>query len=157
VRHCSGDDASLLRAIRLEALLDSPQAYGSTYQECRTWADRHWRALCREWNYYIAEFEGRVSGVVSGGMNEQHPGTRWLYGMYVSPSARGSGIADQLVEVVEQWARNEGVDSLYLHVAEPMVRARAFYEKVGFRPTGDVITMERDASIHLHTMVKALD
>jgi GNAT superfamily N-acetyltransferase len=90
-------------------------------------------------------------------MNEQHPGTRWLYGMYVSPSARGSGIADQLVEVVEQWARNEGVDSLYLHVAEPMVRARAFYEKVGFRPTGDVITMERDASIHLHTMVKALD
>jgi GNAT superfamily N-acetyltransferase len=157
VRHCSIDDASLLRGIRLEALLDSPQAYGSTYEECRTWADRHWRALCREWNYYIAEDKGRVVGVASGGKNELHPGTRWLYGMYVSPASRGEGIAEQLVDVVEQWARKEGVDALYLHVSEPMLRARAFYERVGFNATGEVMTMDRDASILLHTMVKSLD
>jgi GNAT superfamily N-acetyltransferase len=157
VRHCSVNDAPLLRAIRLEALLDSPEAYGSTYKESRTWADRHWQALCRQWNYYLGEHEGRVVGVASGGLNELHPGTRWLYGMYVSPSARGSGVADLLVNVVEKWARSEGADELYLHVAEPMARARAFYESVGFRATGDVIKMDRDQSILLATMVKSLD
>lgn len=157
MRHCSVNDALLLRAIRLEALLDSPEAYGSTYKESRTWADRHWQALCRQWNYYLGEHEGRVVGVASGGLNELHPGTRWLYGMYVSPSARGSGVADLLVDVVEKWARSEGADELYLHVAEPMARARAFYESVGFRATGDVIKMDRDQSVLLATMVKSLD
>jgi GNAT superfamily N-acetyltransferase len=149
-------DASLLRAIRLEALLDSPQAYGSTYQESRTWADRHWRALCREWNYYLAEREGRVVGVASGGTNELHPGTRWLYGMYVSPSSRATGVAHRLLVTVETWAQQEGAESLYLHVAAPMLRARAFYEREGFVATGEVHVMDRDPTIELATMVKHL-
>jgi GNAT superfamily N-acetyltransferase len=156
VRHCSVDDSALLRAIRLEALLDSPEAYGSTYEEARTWADRHWKALARQWNYYLGELDGRVVGVASGGTNESHPGTRWLYGMYVSPSARGSGVADQLVVAVEQWTREQGVDKLYLHVAGPMSRARAFYESVGFAMNGDVMNMARDPTIQLATMVKSL-
>ena len=149
-------DASLLRAIRLEALADSPQAYGSSYEETSAWSNRHWRALCRQWNYYLAEHEGRVVGVASGGTNNVHPGTRWLYGMYLSPSARGTGVAQQLVEAVESWARDEGVDSLFLHVAEPMARARAFYEKEGFVLTGEVIVMQRDPTIQLSTMAKRL-
>jgi GNAT superfamily N-acetyltransferase len=156
VRHCSVDDSALLRAIRVEALLDSPEAYGSTYEEARTWADRHWKALARQWNYYLGELDGRVVGVASGGTNESHPGTRWLYGMYVSPSARGSGVADLLVEEVEKWARDQGVDKLFLHVAGPMSRARAFYESVGFTATGDLMNMARDPSIQLATMVKSL-
>ncbi len=150
------NDADSLRAIRLEALLDSPQAYGTTYEESRTWAPRHWKALSRQWNYYLAYLDDQVVGVVSGGSSDLHPGTRWLYAMYVSPGARGSGVADLLVQAVEQWARGEGVQTLYLLVAEPMARARAFYESVGFSATGDVITMERDPSIQLLTMKKSL-
>lgn len=156
MRRCRVSDASLLRAIRLEALADSPQAYGSSYEETSAWSNRHWRALCRQWNYYLAEHEGRVVGVASGGTNNVHPGTRWLYGMYLSPSARGTGVAQQLVEAVESWARDEGVDSLFLHVAEPMARARAFYEKEGFVLTGEVIVMQRDPTIQLSTMAKRL-
>ena len=156
MRRCRVSDASLLRAIRLEALADSPQAYGSSYEETSAWSNRHWRALCRQWNYYLAEHEGRVVGVASGGTNDVHPGTRWLYGMYLSPSARGTGVAQQLVEAVESWARDEGVDSLFLHVAEPMARARAFYEKEGFVLTGEVIVMQRDPTIQLSTMAKRL-
>jgi GNAT superfamily N-acetyltransferase len=76
--------------------------------------------------------------------------------MYLSPSARGTGVAQQLVEAVESWARDEGVDSLFLHVAEPMARARAFYEKEGFVLTGEVIVMQRDPTIQLSTMAKRL-
>jgi GNAT superfamily N-acetyltransferase len=142
-----------LRSIRLEALLDSPQAYGSTYQECLAWTNRRWRNVCRDWNYYLAERSERVVGVVSGGVNDRHPGTLWLYGMYVTPRARGTGIAEQLVEVVVEWARDQGVSALHLQVAAPMIHARAFYERAGFRATGDVVIMERDPSIELATMV----
>jgi GNAT superfamily N-acetyltransferase len=145
-----------LRSVRLEALLDSPQAYGSTYQECLTWTNRQWRNVCRDWNYYLGEQDGRVVGVASGGVNDRYPRTLWLYGMYVTPRARGTGIAEQLVEVVAEWARDQGESSLYLHVAAPMVRARAFYERAGFRATGDVIVMDRDPFIELATMVMDL-
>jgi GNAT superfamily N-acetyltransferase len=145
-----------LRAIRLEALLDSPQAYGSTYQECLTWTNRQWRQVCRRWNYYVAERDARAVGIASGGLNEGYPGTLWLYGMYVSPRFRGTGVADQLVETVERWARDQGVSELYLHVTTPMLRARAFYEREGFRATGEVAAMERDPSIELVTMVKTI-
>ena len=57
---------------------------------------------------------------------------------------------------MEQWARGEGVDTLYLHVAGPMARARAFYESAGFSVTGDVIAMDRDPSIQRLTMKKNL-
>jgi hypothetical protein len=46
---------------------------------------------------------------------------------------------------------------VYLHVTSSVARARAFYEKMGFVPTGDTITMGRDPSITLLTMVLELD
>jgi len=145
-----------LRTVRLESLLDSPQAYGSTYRECLEWSNRRWRQVAREWNYYLAERSGRSVGIASGGLNDRYPGTRWLYGMYVTPTARASGVAECLLDAVQEWARGQGAASLYLHVAAPMLRARAFYEKVGFAATGDVVAMERDPSIELATMVKSL-
>jgi GNAT superfamily N-acetyltransferase len=145
-----------LRALRLESLLDSPQAYGSTYGECLEWTSRRWRQVAREWNYFLAERAVRGVGIASGGPNDRYPGTRWLYGMYVTPKERGTGVAEVLVDAVQEWARQQGSTSLYLHVAAPMQRARAFYEREGFRATGDVVAMERDPSILLTTMVKSL-
>jgi len=68
--------------------------------------------------------------MASGGYNDAHPGTRWLYGMYVSPSQRGSGLANQLVDAVVSWARGEGAKEIFLHVTKSVARARAFYTKV---------------------------
>ena len=145
-----------LRAIRLEALSDAPEAYGSTYAETVTWPDDWWRSLCRRGNYYVARREGVVVGMASGGTNDQYPGTHWLYGLYVSPSARGTVVAAQLVGAVEEWARREGASSLCLHVTDSAPRAGAFYEKIGFETTGGFVTMSRDRSIHLIEMVKEL-
>ena len=50
---------------------------------------------------------------------------------------------------IEEWAKDDGVDEVYLHVTTSVPRARAFYEKVGFRPTGEQFTMERDSSLTL--------
>jgi GNAT superfamily N-acetyltransferase len=157
IRLCGLDDWEGLRAIRLEALSDTPDAYGSTYEETARWSDAQWKNSASTRLYYLAERDGRVVGMVSGGFNDAYPGTRWLYGMYVTPSERGSGTAERLVLAIGEWAKHHGVDEIYLHVTTSVPRARAFYEKVGFQPNGESREMERDTSLTLITMVKRLD
>ena len=157
VRRANAKDAQKLRAIRLESLADTPAAYGSTYEDSVKWSRLKWRIAAAKWNYFFGERDGEVVGMASGGFNDSHPGTHWLFGMYVTPSARGTGVAGQLVEAVSEWARGEGAKSLYLHVTESVTRARAFYEKMGFRLNGESIKMDRDRSMTLVTMVRNLD
>lgn len=157
IRLCGLDDWEDLRAIRLEALGDTPDAYGSTYEESVRWSDAQWKNSASTRLYYLADRDGAVVGMVSGGFNDAYPGTRWLYGMYVTPSERGSGTAELLVRAIGGWAKVHGVNEIYLHVTTSVPRARAFYEKVGFRSTGESFQMDRDHSLTLVTMVKRLD
>lgn len=157
VRRAGVEDAALLRSIRLEALSDTPEAFGSTYEETVAWSDDQWTEVAGRWNVFLAEEDREVLGMASGGRHDDYPGTRWVFGMYVVPRRRGSGVADRLVEAVGDWARAEGATELYLQVTDLVPRARAFYERAGFRPTGDVVPLHRDATVGLITMVKALD
>ena len=157
VRQVERADWAALRAIRLEALSDSPEAFGSTLSDTQVLTARQWKAKIATLLYFLVERDGQVVGMVSGGFNDGYPGTRWLYGMYVTPSERGTGTAALLVGAIADWAKSEGVDELYLHVTTSVARARAFYEKVGFRATGEHFTMERDSSLTLITMVQSID
>lgn len=94
------DDWENLRSIRLEALADTPEAYGSTYDESVRWSDAQWKNSAATRLYYLAERDDRVVGMVSGGYNDAHPGTRWLYGMYVTPIERGTEAASLLVRSI---------------------------------------------------------
>jgi ribosomal protein S18 acetylase RimI-like enzyme len=145
-----------LRAIRLEALRDTPDAYGTTLAEAETFRNAKWRAMVTTQCYFLAQRDACTVGMISGGMNDQHPGTYWMYGMYVSPADRGSGVADRLVDTVESWAKDQGASALYLHVTSTVLRARAFYERIGFVETGDRFTMTRNVTLELLTMRKSL-
>ncbi len=157
VRRCAARDAALLRALRLEALRDTPDAFGATFDDASTWPDDRWVAMATDWNFYLGYHDGEPAGIASGGWNERYPATHWLYGMFVKPVARGTGLAGALVDAVAAWARAQGGDALYLHVTSTVVRARRFYERIGFVATGELITMDRDPSLQLITMVKHLE
>jgi GNAT superfamily N-acetyltransferase len=156
IRRTTDEDWSELRAIRLEALSDTPDAYGSTYDGTITHSPRRWRTMAQDGRYFVAERDGVVVGMVSGGLNDQHPGTHWLYGMYVTPASRGTAVASHLVEAVIAWAKSEGATELYLHVTASVERARAFYRKVGFVETGERHAMDRDRRLELLTMRRSL-
>jgi GNAT superfamily N-acetyltransferase len=156
IRRIESADWAALRGIRLEALTDAPEAFGSTLQGALRLSARQWRHKVATTTYFLAEREGVVVGMVSGGYNDSHPGTHWLYGMYVTPAARGSVTAQLLVAAVVEWARGEGAREIYLHVASGVPRARAFYLKNGFTETGEPFTMERDASVTMQTMTKPI-
>ena len=156
VRRIETADWPVLRAIRLEALSDAPEAFGSTLETTRRLSARQWRQRVATNAYFVAEREGVVVGMVSGGYNDNLPGTHWLYGMYVTPAARGSVAAQLLVAAVVEWARGDGAREIYLHVASGVPRARAFYLKNGFTLTGEPFEMERDPSVTMQTLTRSI-
>ena len=156
IRRSTVDDAAGLRAIRLLALSDEPDAFGSTYYESSLYPDSRWREMASEWNYFLAWRDDEPIGMASGGPSDSFPDARWLYGMFVHPHHRGTGVALDLVKTVAEWTRAQNVDTLGLHVTTSVGRARAFYEKLGFVPVGVAEPMDRNAALHLQIMVTSL-
>jgi ribosomal protein S18 acetylase RimI-like enzyme len=62
-----------------------------------------------------------------------------LYQLYVSPSARGSGVAAALLADGEARLSRSGVDTAWLACAIGNERAARFYEKCGWRRAGTMI------------------
>jgi GNAT superfamily N-acetyltransferase len=56
----------------------------------------------------------------------------------VLPDYQGSGVAEALMEEVEQELRRQGCERLTLDTTAPLERAANFYERVGFAKTGKV-------------------
>jgi ribosomal protein S18 acetylase RimI-like enzyme len=138
------DDWAALREIRLRSLLDSPDAFGSTYGEesshaepaWRDWAAGRWRggaALA----FAVRDPRGAVVGTATGAGYEAEQGVGHLYAMWVAPEARGAGVGRALVDAVVAWARARGCSRLVLSVTETNDGARHFYEACGFADTGE--------------------
>ncbi len=157
VRATTAEDADDYRALRLEALADSPDAYGTTLAEACAYDPERWVTLAASGATVLAWRGRRPVGMVTGGVNDAHPGTRWLYGMYVTPEERGGAVGEALVEAILERTRTLGAPALYLQVTGAMGRARAFYARLGFEPTGERTAMRRDPSLALATLARALE
>jgi GNAT superfamily N-acetyltransferase len=156
VRCAQPGDWLALKTIRLEALRDTPDAYGSSLDAALSFSDRRWRTMTAQQGYFLVERDDGVVGMAAGGYHDDHPGEHWLYAMYVTPRARGGVVATALVDAVVAWARSEKANALYLDVTTSLSRARSFYRKAGFQPTGESRVMERDPLIELVRMRKDL-
>ena len=64
-----------------------------------------------------------------------------LYQLYVSATARGTGIAAALLEEAEHRLASGGVDTAWLACAIGNGRAARFYEKCGWRRVGNMIKL----------------
>ena len=65
----------------------------------------------------------------SSDANERPELTPWLSGIYVEPDYRGRGIANALVKSIEDLARDEGYEEIYLHTPD----VEALYAKLGWQ------------------------
>jgi GNAT superfamily N-acetyltransferase len=155
VRRAVLGDEPILREIRLQALSDAPDAFGSTYERevARTTAD--WRWWMSPGATFIL-YEPAPRGIVAGVRDEKNAAVVHLMAMWVHPLIRGSGAAAELVSSVIAWARSEGAKSVRLKVIRGNDRARGFYERMGFRLTGKQEIRERDGVIELE-MERSVD
>ena len=75
-----------------------------------------------------------------------------VYGFYLHPSAWGSGAALPLIQRCHSHLRDAGFDEAVLWVLRDNPRARAFYEKAGWRATGREMMFEGPQSIDAPTI-----
>jgi ribosomal protein S18 acetylase RimI-like enzyme len=124
------------RDVRLAALLDSPTAFGSTYESHVGRTERQWRdrldpstgVAC------LSMLGDRVVGLAAG--YPEGDGVVELISMWVSPDARGRGVGDALVGEVVRWAAAQHAETVHLWVTSGNAPAERLYARHGFVRTG---------------------
>jgi GNAT superfamily N-acetyltransferase len=135
VRTLGLDEWDQYRSMRLLALEESPEAFVATRAEEEAEPEEFWRARMERSVRLLAERDGEQLGIASVGPggDENHA---QLFGLWVRPEARGSGVAAALVRAGAHVARGQGKGQLLYWVGTENGRAVAFASGFGFRPTG---------------------
>jgi RimJ/RimL family protein N-acetyltransferase len=150
IRRLNRDDAEGFRALRLEALRDSPTAFGSSHHEE---ADRPLEWFAAELApdaarlMFGAFLDGRLVGIVGvapePAAKERHRAV--IRSMFVTPGARGRGVAAALLRsALEAADRLPGVWQVVLTVTAGNHSAERLYRAHGFTPYGRL-----PASLHV--------
>jgi GNAT superfamily N-acetyltransferase len=79
--------------------------------------------------------EGKIVSTISAAAKGEQGHLR---GMAVLPDWRGSGAAAMLLAAIEDWLLTCGCTEVTLDTTEPLESAIRFYEKHGYRRTGNV-------------------
>ena len=134
-----------VRQLRLEALLDTPTAFASSYEEEaalpeEVWVDRLTTAFERDGNLtYFAEVGGELVGMAGAGWSAK-PKLRHVaevYGVYVSPGMRSRGVASALMRrLLDELRALDQIEKVNLTVNTEARTAVRLYEKLGFEIVG---------------------
>jgi len=163
VRSTDRDDWQRLRRLRLEALADTPMAFGQTTENALAMSEGDWRAYAgrgqdpnRTFLVAVDDASGEFVGMMGGAL-DQGGGAPFLVAVYVSPAWRGKkkGVTDFLLASVEDWARRFDT-RLQLDVHEDNERARRYYEARGFQLTGQTMPYPLDRTKLELNMLKRL-
>jgi GNAT superfamily N-acetyltransferase len=167
LRVLTADDWHVWRDLRLAALAEAPQAFGSRLADWQGDGDREdrWRARLEIPGSinFVAVLDGQPAGMASGvpvsdsaGDSDAGEGDAELISMWVSPAARGHGVGDLLVRAVDGWARQAGAGQLHLAVTPDNDHAATLYLRNGFRFTGADGDLMADGIRREQLMVKPL-
>jgi ribosomal protein S18 acetylase RimI-like enzyme len=131
------EDLPQFRTLRLQALREHPDAFGSSFEEEQG----------RDLSYMIGErpnltlggfvgdsMAGSAAMIVSPKRKQRHKGH--IVGVYVAPPWRRSGLARALLDHLIQEARTTGLMLLTLSVTAGNTAARSLYLHAGFTVYG---------------------
>lgn len=132
IRATTTRDWRLLKQVRLAALLDTPTAFGVSYQTAAGYDSEQWklRASSTGTEFWLAFDQGKTVGMIGATVSGSKRFN--VIGMWVEPAARGSGVAKKLLDTVKTRAIAKGFSDVYLDVSPENIRAAHFYLKQGF-------------------------
>ena len=137
IRQLLDADWNIWKEIRLEALANSPESFGSSYDEEAFMSDTDFQNGLSK-GYVLGAFVHDLLVSCAGfyklnSLKTNHRGVLW--GMYTRPKYRGKGIATALIQTLIQHAKT-CVTQLHLTCVTNNFVARDFYQKQGFRIYG---------------------
>lgn len=162
IRRIGRDEWRELRELRLRALLDAPNAFGSTHDQEASDPEDVWRdwaangAAGGSGFAAIAIGPGGWVGMAVGAPHREHPGELGLFAMWVDPSVRGEGIGRRLVDAVIGWARTAGFGSIRLRATTSNDDAIRLYERCGFLDDGDREPLREGSDVFTMSMTRSL-
>jgi RimJ/RimL family protein N-acetyltransferase len=164
IRGVRAEDWPLVKELRLVALQDpvAAIAFLETHEQAAAQPDEFWQgrtgtaAEGTTVRQFIAEDgAGRWLGTVT--VLVEVPGVpdyfgytpdiaqTQVVGVFVRPEARGTGVTPALFDAAVAWSwelAEPPVQRVRLYVHEDNARAQAFYEKAGFKRTGNTVDAE---------------
>ncbi|HEU5100819.1 MAG TPA: GNAT family protein [Roseiflexaceae bacterium] len=141
IRPTRENDAPAYRALRLQALLAHPEAFGMDYETSAGQPIEHWQERMRSGAggphgvTYVAEAAGGLAGMTVLSRNDlpktRHAGS--IFGVYTHPDWRRTGVADALLEACADYASMLGMRLIRLGVVTTNAGAIRLYHRCGFR------------------------
>ncbi|GLZ89123.1 hypothetical protein Pres01_51740 [Metapseudomonas resinovorans] len=158
VRSIASSEWRDYRDVRLRALLDSPDAFGSTYDIEVTRPDDVWSARI---NSTISSGTDRalfafnceqICGLAWCKLSASEPGVADLFQMWVAPASRGFGVGGALLKEALAWAASVNAHRVRLGVTAADSPAMRLYKAHGFRPVGALEPLREGSSLMAQTM-----
>jgi ribosomal protein S18 acetylase RimI-like enzyme len=137
IRLLEQDDCLIFKTLRLEALLQHPEAFGSSFEEESAMSDAEFLDGFKKSDIFGAFVDNQLVGCagffVQSPLKMRHRGV--LFSMYIKPDFRKNGIGDALVKAIISHAKNR-VTQLHTTVVTTNQVALNLYEKNGFKIYG---------------------
>ena len=150
------------KTLRLRALLDSPDAFGSTYEAECIQSDSQWElriatALAQPRNKaFIAYHDHQACGLVWCQLVMDNATTAELFQMWVAPEQRGLGAGKHLLNAAIQWLQAVGVQRIQLGVTQTNTAAIRLYQGYGFTAVGEPSALRDGSPLLSQTMLLTL-
>jgi ribosomal protein S18 acetylase RimI-like enzyme len=152
------EDWKIWKKFRLEALKNSPENFGDSYEEVLNWTDSDFQetiakndVFCMFNDYSIVSCAGFY---VLNLEKTNCYGVVW--GLYTHPDYRGKGLASALMQKVFVHAKSR-VRQLHLKCITSNLSAIAFYQKQGFKIYGMEPRTLKVGDIFFDTHLMVLD
>jgi ribosomal protein S18 acetylase RimI-like enzyme len=158
IRQLTPADVADYRAIRLAALQNAPEAFGSTYEMESGRSMSGWEERLQTPGAFAAYLDGKIVGMArfvqdAGSAKERHKGS--VYAMYVAPQARGQGIGAALLSALIEHASGI-VEQLRLGVVDTNEAAIRLYQRYGFEIYGKEMRALKSALGYSNEILMAL-
>lgn len=152
------DDWETYRELRLAALRESPEAFGSTLvaEQPRVpeqWRDRLAAAQVSDGALALVALAGKCAvGLVWAKADTTDAEVINVFQMWVAPEHRNHGIGKALLGQIIDWAKSNNAKALQLGAVCGDTPAIRLYSSVGFLPTGSTEPLREGSSLISQSM-----
>ena len=130
IRRATPEDAPAISAVLAEAFAEFEERYTKEAYAATVVRPAEARQRMGEGPVWVALLDGAVVATVAAVLED---GGCLVRGMAAVPAARGRGVGRRLLDEIEAFARDEGVERLYLGTTPYLDRAIRLYQGQGFR------------------------
>lgn len=152
------EDWRSYRAVRLAALLDAPDAFGSTWAAEQDRQPAQWQARLTAAHSsgrdlpLVAMADARAVGLLWAKVDADDTRVVHLFQMWVAPEMRGQGVGKRLLAQAIAWARSVHAQFVQLGVTCADTPALRLYRAAGFQAVGAPALLREGSALQAQTM-----